>query len=166
MIVSVIEKKRDKISSMNKNLKIPEDQLDNLKEAFTIFDMDNDGIVPVQLLRTLLRHLGQNPFEAEILEMMKTMKKNKNSTISFNEFAALMVDKLEVNDIEDKVREAFHVFDVNGNGLVSAVELRHVVTTLGDELTEQEANEMIRKADVGDDGLINYNDFVNMMSPK
>ena len=151
---------------MNKNLKFTEDQLEKLKEAFTIYDMDNDGIVPVQLLGTLLRHLGQNPFEAEILEMMKTMKKYKNSTISFNEFAALMVDKFEVNDIVDKVREAFHAFDVNGSGLVSAAELRHVVTNLGDKLTELEANEMIRKANVGDDGLINYENFVHMMSPK
>ena len=48
------------------------------------------------------------------------------------------------------------VFDRDGNGFISAAELRHVMTNLGEKLTDEEVDEMIREADVDGDGQINY----------
>ena len=48
------------------------------------------------------------------------------------------------------------VFDLDGNGFISAAELRHVMTNLGEKLTDEEVDEMIREADVDGDGQINY----------
>jgi calmodulin len=149
---------------MSKNL--TEEQRDELKEAFAIYDTNNDGVISTRELGTVLRQLGQNPTEAEILEMIKDLDKDKNSSISFDEFAILMVDKMKNVDTEQEVRDAFRVFDVNGNGFLSADELRHVATNLGEKLTEEEANEMIRSANVDGNGQINYEDFVNLMIPK
>ncbi len=58
-------------------------------------------------------------------------------------------------DKEDEVREAFRVFDRDGNGYVSAAELKHVMTNIGEKLTDEEVDEMLREIDVGD-GQINY----------
>jgi calmodulin len=52
------------------------------------------------------------------------------------------------------------VFDKDGNGFVSAVEFRHVMTNLGEKLTDDEVDEMIREADVDGDGQVDYNEFV------
>jgi len=62
--------------------------------------------------------------------------------------------------------EAFKVFDRDGNGFISAAELRHVMTNLGEKLTDEEVDEMIREADVDGDGQINYEEFVKMMMAK
>lgn len=67
---------------------------------------------------------------------------------------------------EEDIRDAFRAFDVNGTGILSAHELRHVATHLGEILTEEEANELIRVADMDGDGLINYNDFLSLMIHK
>lgn len=146
--------------------KLSEDQLDELKEAFAIYDINKDGVITTRELGTVMRQLGQNPTEAEILQMIKELDKDSDGTISFNEFALLMAGKMKNADTEDDVRDAFRVFDINGNGLISAHELRHVVTNLGEKLSEEEANEMVRVADLDGDGLINYNDFISMMIPK
>ena len=51
-------------------------------------------------------------------------------------------------------------------GFISAAELRHVMTNLGEKLTDEEVDEMIREADVDGDGQINYEEFVKMMMSK
>lgn len=143
-----------------------DDQLDELKEAFAVYDTNRDGVITTRELGTVMRQLGQNPTEAEIQEMIKQLDKDSSGTINFNEFVTLMADKMKTVVTEEDIRDAFRVFDVNGNGEISAHELRHVITNLGERLTEEEANEMIRVADLDGDGLINYLDFINVMSSK
>ena len=49
-----------------------------------------------------------------------------------------------------------HVIFQDGNGFISAAELRHVMTNLGEKLTDEEVDEMIREADIDGDGQVNY----------
>ena len=82
----------------------------------------------------------------------------ENGTIDFPEFLTMMAQKMKnrPTDSEDEMREAFRVFDKDGNGFISAAELRHVMTNLGEELTDEEVDEMIREADIDGDGQVNY----------
>merc|ERR1711970_1216464 len=66
-----------------------------------------------------------------------------NGTIDFPEFLSLMARKMKDTDTEEELIEAFKVFDRNGNGFISAAELRHVMTNLGEKLTDEEVDEMI-----------------------
>ena len=50
--------------------------------------------------------------------------------------------------------------------IVGPVQLRHVMTNLGEKLTDEEVDEMIREADVDGDGQVNYEEFVRMMVAK
>ena len=68
----------------------------------------------------------------------------------------MMARKMKDTDSEDELREAFRVFDKDGNGFISAAELRHVMTNLGEKLTDEEVDEMIREADIDGDGQVNY----------
>nr|XP_033794192.1 multiple coagulation factor deficiency protein 2 isoform X2 [Geotrypetes seraphini]XP_033794193.1 multiple coagulation factor deficiency protein 2 isoform X2 [Geotrypetes seraphini] len=54
----------------------------------------------------------------------------------------------------------------DGNGFISSAELRHVMTILGEKLTEEEVDEMIREADIDGDGQVNYEEFVQMLKAK
>ena len=79
-----------------------------------------------------------------------------NGTIDFPEFLTMMARKMKDTDSEEEIREAFRVFDKDGNGFISAAELRHVMTNLGEKLTDEEVDEMIREADTDGDGQVNY----------
>ena len=59
-------------------------------------------------------------------------------------------------DGEMEIQEIFRVFDKDGNGFISAAELRLVMSNLGEKLTDEEVDEMIRKADIDGDGQVNY----------
>ncbi|KAG6506705.1 calmodulin-like [Zingiber officinale] len=145
---------------------LTEEQIAEFKEAFSLFDKDGDGCITTKELGTVMRSLGQNPTEAELRDMISEVDADQNGTIDFPEFLNLMARKMKDADSEEELMEAFKVFDKDSNGFISAQELRHVMTSLGEKLTDEEVDEMIREADIDGDGQVNYQEFVQMMLAK
>nr|VDD08313.1 unnamed protein product [Brassica oleracea] len=158
---------------------LTDDQISEFKEAFSLFDKDGDGsilsdcysfqsicCITTKELGTVMRSLGQNPTEAELQDMINEVDADGNGTIDFPEFLNLMARKMKDTDSEEELKEAFRVFDKDQNGFISAAELRHVMTNLGEKLTDEEVDEMVREADVDGDGQINYDEFVKVMMAK
>jgi calmodulin len=145
---------------------LTEEQIAEFKEAFSLFDKDGDGTITTKELGTVMRSLGQNPTEAELQDMINEVDADGNGTIDFPEFLTMMARKMKDTDSAEEIKEAFKVFDKDGNGFISAAELRHIMTNLGEKLTDEEVDEMIREADVDGDGQINYDEFVDMMMAK
>merc|ERR1711993_191823 len=145
---------------------LSENQIAEFKEAFSLFDKDNNGIITIEELEVTMKSLGQNPTETELRDMINEVDADDNGTIDFPEFLTMMARKMKDTDSEEEIREAFRVFDKDGNGFISAAELRHVMTNLGEKLTDEEVDEMIREADIDGDGQVNYEEFVTMMTSK
>merc|ERR1711935_261928 len=106
--------------------------------------------------------LGQNPSEAELNAIVKGVDVDGNGTIEFNEFLSLMDRKMNPSSSEIELRESFKVFDKDGNGYISKSELKTVMTNLGQTLTDDEIEDMIKEADLDGDGRVNYEEFVRM----
>jgi calmodulin len=137
---------------------LTDEQIAEFKEAFALFDKDGDGTITTKELGTVMRSLGQNPTEAELQDMINEVDADGNGTIDFPEFLNLMARKMKDTDSEEELKEAFKVFDKDGNGFISAAELRHVMTNLGEKLTDEEVDEMIRelrRVRQDDDGQVN-----------
>ena len=134
----------------------------DIKEAFNVFDKDNDGFITIKELGTVMRSLGHNPTEMELQDMIKLYDKDESGTIDFPEFLDLMTTKMKETELEEQLIETFKVFDRDGNGLLSGQELKYV----GEVLTDTEVDELIKQADVDGDGFINYQEFVKMMTAK
>jgi hypothetical protein len=90
-------------------------------------------------------------------------RSDDDGCIDFPEFLSLMSRKMKDTDTEEELIEAFKVFDRGGSGFISAAELRHVMSNLGEKITDEEIDEMAREADADGDGYINYEDFIKMM---
>ncbi|GFR92474.1 calmodulin [Elysia marginata] len=135
---------------------LTEESIAEFKEAFSLFDKDGDGTITTQELGVVMRSLGQNPTEAELRDMVNEVDADGNGTIEFTEFLTMMAKKMKESDTEEEIRDAFRVFDKDGNGFISAAELRHVMTNLGEKLTDDEVDEMVKEADMDGDGQVNY----------
>eukprot|EP00890_Picochlorum_soloecismus_P005479 jgi/Picsp_1/5932/NSC_03289-R1_calmodulin len=143
------------------------EQEKEFKEAFALFDSDDvtadTGTITTKELGVVMRSLGQTPTEAELKEMIEEVDTNKDGTIDFKEFLGLMSRKTKDKDSQEELREAFKVFDKDGNGYISAAELRHVMTSLGEKLSDEEVDAMMKEADADGDGQVDYEEFVKMM---
>ena len=143
--------------------KLTEQQIAEYKEAFNIFDKDGDGAISAKEIGTVMRVLGHNPTEAELQEIVKSLDQNQNGSVDFPEFMSIMANKRNEGNTEEELLNAFKIFDKDGNGFISASELRNVMTSLGEKLTEEEIEDLIKEADIDSDGLISYHEFVKMM---
>uniref|UniRef100_A0A8C9B2C0 Calmodulin like 3 n=2 Tax=Phocoena sinus TaxID=42100 RepID=A0A8C9B2C0_PHOSS len=145
---------------------LTEVQVAEFKEALSPFDEDGDGAISTRELGTVLWSPGQNPTEAELRDLVGELERDGSSTVGFPELLGLMAGKVKGRDAKDQIREAFCVFDKDGNGLMGTAELQHVMTRLGEKPSDQEVDEMIRAADVDGDELVRYEVFVRLLVSK
>ncbi|XP_012862577.1 calmodulin-alpha-like [Echinops telfairi] len=142
---------------------LTEEQIAEFREAFSLIDKDGDGSITRKEFGTVLRSLGHNPTEAELQDMANEVDAEGQGTIDFPGFLTVMARKMKDTDSEEEIRRAFRIFDKDGRGLISVAELRHVMTNLGEKLTDEEINEMITEADIDGNGEVNYEEFVRRM---
>jgi len=133
------------------------------KEAFDEFDKDGSGTISTKELLLVMRSMGQNPTEDEILELVMESDMNGDGTIDFQEFLVMMKKKSAEQDQTEELKMAFRMFDKNHDGYIDARELRHVTTTLGHRLTVEEVDNIIKEADLNGDGKLDYEEFCKMM---
>nr|XP_022330789.1 calmodulin-like [Crassostrea virginica] len=138
---------------------LSEEQILEFREAFSLFDKDGDETITTKELGTVMRSLGQNPTESELQEMIQEVDVDGNGTIDFDEFLQMMAKKMKDTDSEEELKSAFKVFDRDNTGFITGPNLRVVMTNLGEKLTDEEVEEMIREADADGDGLINYQEY-------
>ncbi|XP_057440723.1 calmodulin-like protein 11 isoform X1 [Lotus japonicus] len=140
-----------------------EEQIGEFLEAFCLFDKDGDGCITMEELGTAIRALDLHPTVEELQIMMNEVDTDGNGTIEFEEFLNLMARKMKESEAEQELMEAFRVFDKDQDGYISPSEMRSVLRTVGEKVTDEELGQMIKVADLDGDGLLDYQDFVRMM---
>ncbi|XP_058824049.1 calmodulin-like [Topomyia yanbarensis] len=159
-------KQQQQQGSKSTATKLTDEQIEELWEAFSLFDTNADGTITSSELGTVLRSLGKNVSDAEVEELLKEVSADFEGRILFADFVSLMTVRLKDFNSEDELKEAFRIFDRNGNGLISAEELRAALKSFGEQLTEEEVDELLREADTNCDGQIDYEEFVKMITQK
>lgn len=134
-----------------------------LKEVFESFDKDGNGSIDLKELNTIMRSLGYSPTQEQLQNMLRKGDKNHDGSIDFDEFVALMNSTECSTDFQREVEDAFNFFDANHDGSVSADELASVMRTLGNKLSEEEINLLLKCADSNGDGSISLKEFITFM---
>jgi len=100
------------------------------KEAFDEFDKDGSGSISTKELLGVMRSMGQNPTEDEVLELVMEVDLNGDGTIDFPEFLQMMKKKSNEQEHLDDLREAFKMFDRNKDGYIDLNELKKAISML------------------------------------
>ncbi|KAJ3072601.1 Calcium-binding component of the spindle pole body (SPB) half-bridge [Podochytrium sp. JEL0797] len=143
---------------------ISEDQKTEIKEAFDLFDTDKDGCLDYHELKVAMRALGFDVKKADVLKILREFDKDGQGLIEFADFAKVMTERILDRDPLEEIRKAFQLFDDDGTGKISVRNLRRVAKEIGENLDDEELQAMIDEFDLDQDGEINEQEFVAIMT--
>ena len=143
---------------------LDEEAVEEIKEAFNLFDTDGKGNIDVRELKAAFRALGFQVKKAEIRQLFVDMDKDLSSaTITYDEFVEMVTPRMLNRDSREEIMKVFALFDDDNTGAISFKNLKRVATELGENLTDDELQEMVDEADRDGDGVINDEEFYRVM---
>ena len=104
--------------------KLDSEQLEELKEAFNLFDTDNNGKIDAKELKAAMRALGFQVKKSEVRKMINDLTKDDAGTIEYDDFVEIMTGRMGDRDSKDEIAKVFALFDPEGNGKISFRELK------------------------------------------
>lgn len=142
---------------------LSEEQLANFNLQFLLLDHDSDGIIPISDLGRFLRSTGFYPTSSDLRALASILDPNNTGIVKLEDILAT-TEALEPFKLSDvAVREAFKALDEDQDGYMTAAQLRHILTNLGEQLSNEEADEVLRDALVDGDSQINIDDLITML---
>lgn len=142
-----------------------QEEVAEIKEAFSLFDKDMSGNIDVQELKDAMKALGIYMNKEQSKELMDKADKDGSGTIEIGEFMALMAEKINHRNPREEVYKAFRMYDDDDGGTIDFVNLRKVATELAFEnITDEDCIKMIKIADTTGRGEVDINDFMAVMS--
>lgn len=142
------------------------DGISELRNIFALMDRDERGKVSTKEIEQLLNSQNCYPNEAELGEMITEMDFDRDGEINFEDLVTYCSQRrssCSASNSYGELKRAFDFLDYNGDGYVSATDLRHVMHMMGRDVTEEEAERMLAEVDAAASGRISYECFKNKM---
>merc|ERR1711871_1816538 len=134
-------------------------QLEEIKEAFELFDIDGSGTIDAKELGTAMRALGFDDNKDGIRKMIEDIDKDGSGTIDFDEFLSMMTAKMGDKDSREEKLKIFALFDDDKTGKITFANMKRVAQDLGENMTDEELQEMFDEGDRDGDGVVNEDEF-------
>ncbi|GAW79106.1 centrin-1 [Plasmodium gonderi] len=150
-------------NARSKRNELNEEQKLEIKEAFDLFDTNGTGRIDAKELKVAMRALGFEPKKEDIRKIISDVDQDGSGTIDFNDFLDIMTIKMSERDPKEEILKAFRLFDDDETGKISFKNLKRVAKELGENITDEEIQEMIDEADRDGDGEINEEEFMRIM---
>uniref|UniRef100_A0A7S2V0E0 EF-hand domain-containing protein n=1 Tax=Fibrocapsa japonica TaxID=94617 RepID=A0A7S2V0E0_9STRA len=143
---------------------LDDEAIEEVREAFNLFDTEGKGTIDIRELKAAFRALGFTVKKNDIREMMAHLGKESHEyNIAFNEFVQMVTPRMMNRDTREEIMKVFALFDEDQTGGISFRNLKRVAAELGENLTDDELQEMVDEADRDGDGVINQEEFYRVM---
>ncbi|KAJ1663478.1 Calcium-binding component of the spindle pole body (SPB) half-bridge [Coemansia sp. RSA 1813] len=144
--------------------KVSDERLEEIKEAFDLFDTNKDGFIDYFELKVAMRALGFDQKKSEVVSVLERYGKPDGDQIGLEGFTVAMSEKISARDPVDEYRKAFKLIDENNSGRITVAHLRRIARELGEDIKDDELQAMIEEFDVDNNGGISEQEFIKIMT--
>merc|ERR1712241_1553746 len=142
------------------------DQVLVLKRCFDGF-ADEEGAIPADNVGSILSMMGMKVKPSALREIIEDIDEDGSGLLEFAEFCQLAAKFLVEEDeeaLKKELKEAFRIYDKEGNGYISTDTLKEILKELDNKLTEDDINNIIEEVDEDGSGTLDFDEFMEMMA--
>ncbi|XP_055709862.1 troponin C-like [Phlebotomus papatasi] len=142
------------------------EQVQLFRRAFSMFDSGKTGRIEKEKVRTILNTLGHTYDDTELENLLVAEDAEGSGKLDFDAFCRVAGRFAEEDDeaLQKELKEAFRLYDKEGNGYIPTSSLREILAALDDQLTSDQLNEMIAEIDTDSSGTVDFDEFMEMMT--
>ncbi|XP_043494467.1 troponin C-like [Polistes fuscatus] len=137
-----------------------------LRRAFSMFDSTKSGRIEKEKVRTILNTLGHTFDDHELEVLLKQEDEDGSGKLNFDSFYRVATHFQEEDDeaLQKELKEAFRLYDKEGNGYIPTSSLREILAALDDQITPDQMDGMIAEIDTDGSGTVDFDEFMEMMT--
>ena len=152
--------KRTRRATTNVFSTFEQSQIEEFKEAFNFIDQNKDGIIDQEDLKDMFASLGKDVTDGYVTDMLREAP----TGINFTMFLTLIAQKMgEVRTDDTRtLHNAFFVLDEDRDGLIDAEELKTMLTTRGNKMSEEDVDTIFKDVSIKN-GKIDYREFTRVI---
>ena len=151
-------------SSDLKKTGLTDDEIEEIKEAFTMFDTNGNGTIDPKELKAAMNSLGFEKKSPTVYEMICDLEQMGNE-VDFDEFLDAISNKLGNRETKEGINRIFDLFDDDKTGTINLGNIKRVAKELGETMSTEELREMLQRASSNGEE-ITREDFYNIMTKK
>lgn len=154
-------KKKAQRATSNVFAMFEQQQVQEFKEAFGLFDQDRDGTISLEDLKEVYSSLGKVPKDQELKDMLA----EASGPVNFTMMLMLFGDRLGGTDDENVILNAFKLYDPQNAGTLHKDALRDILCNEGkpdERLSDSEFNKMLEGAPIKN-GILDYTAFTRLV---
>jgi len=146
---------------------IDPDQLQVLKRAFDSFDQEKRGAVSTDIVSTIMKMMGHHVNRQILDQVIEEVDEDKSGELEFNEFVVLaqrFMNEEDEEEMKKELKEAFRLYDKNGEGFIPTGVLREILSELDNNLSSEDLDGIIEEVDADGSGTVDFDEFMEMMT--
>lgn len=139
-----------------------------MRKAFQMFDTTKCGFIDTVKISTILNTLGQQFDEGELQDLIDEEDPEETGRVNFDQFANIasnfLIEDEDAEAMQQELKEAFRLYDREGNGYITTSTLKEILGALDDKLTNDDLDGMINEIDADGSGTVDFEEFMEMMT--
>ncbi|XP_063231821.1 troponin C [Bacillus rossius redtenbacheri] len=138
-----------------------------MRKAFQMFDTTKSGFIETLKISTILNTMGQLFDDNELQALIDETDPEGTGKVNFDGFCKIAAHFLEEDDAEamqEELKEAFRLYDREGNGYITTATLREILAALDDKLGPEDLDGIITEIDTDGSGTVDFDEFMEMMT--
>ena len=141
-----------------------------IKVCFDLFDTKKQDYLSADELGEIMRAMGFRPTEEELVDLVNEIDEDGSGQIEFAEFrqlcATFLVEDPDIETMKKELKDAFRIYDKEGQGFITTETLRGLIGELLAPLTDEELEGIIEELDEDGSGSMDFDEFCEMMMTK